>query len=126
MQTVAASVILGNDAAGTAIEALSPTAARTVLNVADGANNYVHPNHSGDVTSVADGAQTIAADAVTYAKMQNAIGNAKLLGSGAAGAGANLEEITLGTNLSMSGTTLNAAGGGGSTSIARTFALMGA
>lgn len=29
---------------------------------------YVHPNHSGDVTSAADGAQTIAAGAVTLAK----------------------------------------------------------
>jgi hypothetical protein len=28
------------------------------------ANNYVHPNHSGDVTSAADGAQTIASKAV--------------------------------------------------------------
>ena len=32
-------------------------------------NLYVHPNHSGDVTSVGDGAQTIAAKAVTLAKM---------------------------------------------------------
>jgi hypothetical protein len=32
-------------------------------------NKYVHPNHSGDVTSVGDGAQTIAANAVTLAKM---------------------------------------------------------
>jgi len=31
-------------------------------------NNYVHPNHSGDVTSVGGGAQTIAANAVTNAK----------------------------------------------------------
>ncbi len=31
-------------------------------------NNYVHPNHSGDVTSAGDGAQTIAANAVTNAK----------------------------------------------------------
>jgi hypothetical protein len=29
---------------------------RTILNVADGANNYVHPNHTGDVTSTGDGA----------------------------------------------------------------------
>jgi hypothetical protein len=36
--------------------------------VAPGANLYVHPNHSGDVTSVADGAQTIALNAVTNAK----------------------------------------------------------
>ena len=34
-------------------------------------NLYVHPNHSGDVTSVADGATTIAADAVTNAKAAN-------------------------------------------------------
>ena len=31
-------------------------------------NNYVHPNHSGDVTSVSDGVTTIAANAVTNAK----------------------------------------------------------
>jgi hypothetical protein len=42
---------------------------KTKLNgIATGANLYVHPNHSGDVTSVADGAQTIAANAVTNAK----------------------------------------------------------
>jgi len=35
----------------------------------DGLSNYTHPNHTGDVTSVADGAQTIAANAVTLAKM---------------------------------------------------------
>lgn len=32
-------------------------------------NLYVHPNHSGEVTSVADGAQTIATGAVSLAKM---------------------------------------------------------
>jgi hypothetical protein len=76
---------------------------------------YVHPNHSGDVTSVADGATTIANDAVTYAKMQNAGASSRLVGSGTSGAGANLEELTLGTNLSMSGTTLNAAAGAAGT-----------
>ena len=38
-------------------------------------NLYVHPNHSGDVTSVGDGAQTIAADAVTNAKLANMAAN---------------------------------------------------
>jgi len=37
---------------------------------------------------------------------------ARLLGRSTAGTGA-IEEITLGTNLSFTGTTLNAAGGGG-------------
>ena len=32
--------------------------------IAANANNYVHPNHTGDVTSVADGATTISAGAV--------------------------------------------------------------
>jgi hypothetical protein len=32
-------------------------------------NKYVHPNHTGDVTSAADGAQTIAANVVTNAKL---------------------------------------------------------
>ena len=35
------------------------------------ATAYSHPNHSGDVTSVGDGATTIAADAVTNTKLAN-------------------------------------------------------
>jgi hypothetical protein len=33
---------------------------------------YTHPNHSGDVTSSGDGAQTIASNAVTTAKILDA------------------------------------------------------
>jgi hypothetical protein len=87
---------------------------------------------TGDVTKTAGGTTTtIANDAVTYAKMQDsgagnvvlarsasgagdygevALGSSELLGRGATG---NVAAITLGTNLSMSGTTLNATGGGG-------------
>ena len=54
---------------------------------------YVHPNHSGDVTSSADGATTIAADAVTYAKMQNVSATNRILGRDSSGAGI-VEEIT--------------------------------
>lgn len=61
------------------IDALTATEVRTLLNVADGANNYAHPNHSGDVTSVADGATTIASKAVTLAKMAD-MATASLLG----------------------------------------------
>lgn len=47
---------------------LTAAQVRTLINVADGANNYSHPNHSGDVTSSGDGATTIANNAVTNAK----------------------------------------------------------
>lgn len=53
----------------TDVEGRTYAEVRTDLNVADGANAYTHPNHSGEVTSVADGAQTIAANAVTLAKL---------------------------------------------------------
>ncbi|MFH2047765.1 MAG: hypothetical protein ABIK92_21780 [Pseudomonadota bacterium] len=54
---------------------------------------YVHPNHSGEVTSDGEGAQTIANDAVTYAKMQNVSATSRVLGRVTAGAG-DVEELT--------------------------------
>ena len=39
--------------------------------IAASANNYVHPNHTGDVTSTADGATVIAAGAVDIAMLAN-------------------------------------------------------
>lgn len=55
-------------------------------------NNYVHPNHTGEVTSTGDGATVIADDAVTYAKIQNVSATDKVLGRSTAGAG-DVEEI---------------------------------
>ena len=65
----------------TAVEAASDSntftdADHTKLNaVAASANNYVHPNHSGDVVSTADGATVIQVDAVDIA-MLSATGTA--------------------------------------------------
>ena len=75
---VAEQTILGRITAGH-VDDLSASQVRTLINVADGANAYVHPNHSGEVTSVADGAQTIAAKAVTLAKMSD-MATASILG----------------------------------------------
>jgi len=65
---------------------------------------------TGDVTASGSGSvtATIAADAVTYAKMQNVSAASKLLGRGASGGSGDPQEITLGPSLTMSGTTLDA------------------
>lgn len=82
----------------------------TWVAVAVGGGGGVSDGDKGDITVSAAGATwTIDADAVTFAKMQN-INTARLLGRGTAAVG-DIEEITLGTNLSLTGTTLNAAGG---------------
>lgn len=59
-------------------------------------------------------AATIANDAVTYAKMQDVSSASRLLGRGSAGGSGNVEEIVIGTNLTMTGTTISATGPAGS------------
>jgi hypothetical protein len=67
----------------------------------------------GDITVSSSGATwTVDNDAVTYAKIQNVSAASKLLGRGDSGSG-DVQEITLGDGLTMTGTTLAASGGGG-------------
>lgn len=69
----------------------------------------------GDITVSGSGATwTIDNDAVTYAKMQNVSAASRLLGRGDSGSG-DVQEITVGSGLTMTGTTLSASGGGGLT-----------
>jgi hypothetical protein len=65
---------------------------------------------TGDVTAgPGSGSEvaTIANDAVTYAKFQNVSAAARLLGRGSAAGAGDVQELTLGTGLSMTGTTVN-------------------
>jgi hypothetical protein len=73
---------------------------------------------TGDVTGSGTGsfAVTIADEAVSYAKMQLISQDAKLLGRGDSGFGPP-EEISIGSGLVMTGTTLSATGGGGGGSL---------
>lgn len=68
---------------------------------------------TGDVTGSGAGsfAATIANDAVTFAKMQNASAASKLLGRGSAAGAGDFEELTLGSGLTLTGTNLSASGG---------------
>ncbi len=81
------------------------------LVVGNGTDDIKVSDLTGDVTTSGGVATTISNSAVTLAKIANASTNSKLVGSGASGSGSPYAELTLGTNLSMSGTTLNAAGG---------------
>ena len=72
------------------------------------ANN---PNFTGTLTLPSGAIETadIADDAVTFAKMQGASAASRLVGRGSSGLG-DFQEITLGANLSITGTTLAASG----------------
>ena len=66
----------------------------------------------GDITVSSSGTVwTIDNDVVTYAKIQNVSAASKLLGRGDSGSG-DTQEITLGSGLTMTGTTLSASSGG--------------
>jgi hypothetical protein len=72
----------------------------------------VSDGDKGDVTVSSSGATwTIDNGAVSYAKIQDVSATSRLLGRASAGAG-DIEEITIGDGLTLTGTTLSTIGGG--------------
>ena len=84
---------------------LSQTLANTNIFVGNASNIATAVAMSGDATLANTGALTISNNAVTYAKMQNVSTTSRLLGSSSTTT--PVQEIILGTGLSMSGNTLN-------------------
>jgi hypothetical protein len=90
------------------------TALQLMGTAPDGAGAGITEGDKQDITVSAGGTVwTIDTGAVTYAKLQQTSAPSVLLGRGAAAGNGAVEQITLGTNLSMSGTTLHAAGASG-------------
>ncbi len=106
-------VIAASTVTDTALGFLDATSSiQTQLNGKQATGNYITAL-TGDVTASGPGSvtATIATNTVTYAKMQNVSGASRLLGRGDSGSG-NVQEITLGAGLTMTGTVLSATGGG--------------
>ena len=117
LANVATSTIKGRVTAATGDpEDLTPAQVRTLINVADGANNYVHPNHSGDVTSVGDGATTIANNAVSNAKLAD-VATATIKGRTTAGTG-DPEDLTATQATALLNALVGDSGSGGTKGLA--------
>lgn len=100
----------GNDAilpvATTSLAGVMSATDKTKLDgIATNANNYSHPDHSGDVTSVGDGATTIVNNAVTLAKMADVASGTVFYRKTAATGDPEVQTLaTLKTDLGLTGT----------------------
>jgi hypothetical protein len=77
-----------------------------------GGGSGVTDGDKGDIVVSGSGTTwTVDSGSITYAKMQDVSAASKLIGRGDSGSG-DPQEITIGTGLTMTGTTLSASGGG--------------
>lgn len=118
--TMSAGSLTATGTGGTVTTTGSPASGN--LTKFSGATAVTNADLTGDVTTSGGVATAIASNAVvtakildanvTLAKIANAAASSKLLGSGASGSGAPYAELTLGSGLTMSGTTLSASAAG--------------
>lgn len=100
------------DVAGFSVKGKPTTGTGDPTDIAIG-TNAVLGRVAGDVVAAQVATAQIADDAVTYAKIQPVSAASKLAGRGSAAGAGDLEEITLGTGLTMTGVTLSSSGGAG-------------
>lgn len=120
LSAIADQRVLANVSGGSAVPTATAFSALTGVGSALKWTTARTLSYTGDVTgsSSVDGsagvatALTIAAQAVTYAKMQNVSAASRVLGRGSGGGAGSPEELTLGAGLEMSGTTLRAGASG--------------
>ena len=99
-------------AGGTNGQVLSTNGSGSLSWATAGGGGGISDGDKGDITVSASGATwTIDNDAVTYAKMQNVSAASRLLGRGSASGSGDVQELTIGTGLTLTGTELTASGG---------------
>jgi hypothetical protein len=104
------SKLLGSSSTSTTIAELTLGTGLSLSGTTLTATGGVTDGDKGDITVSSSGASwVIDSGAVTYAKLQTASTNSKLLGTSSTST--TFAELTLGTGLSLSGTTLTATGG---------------
>lgn len=97
------------DAAGTSVIGRSANSTGDPADIVASSDDQVLRRSAGTLGFGQLGTGSISNDAITFAKTQNIATN-HLLGRSTAGAG-DIEEISIGTNLTLSGGTLSASGG---------------
>jgi len=95
--------------AGSNITITTDASTDSITIASTGGGGGVSDGDKGDITVSSSGTVwTIDNDAVTYAKMQNVSAASRILGRGSASGSGDVEELTAGDGLAISGTTLKA------------------